>query len=53
MKLSPIITSYDHQRYIERILQSIEERTLQGFQIGIIGDADGIIEVAKRLICEH
>jgi glycosyltransferase involved in cell wall biosynthesis len=50
VKLSVIIASYNHEKYIEKTLKSIEEQTFQDFEIIIIDDGspDGTVEAAKR-----
>jgi glycosyltransferase involved in cell wall biosynthesis len=50
VKLSVIIASYNHENYIEKTLQSIEEQTFQDFEIILIddGSTDGTVEAAKN-----
>jgi glycosyltransferase involved in cell wall biosynthesis len=50
VKLSVIIASYNHEKYIEKTLRSIEAQTFQDFEIILIddGSTDGTVEAAKR-----
>ena len=49
-KLSVIIASYNHERYIARTLRSLEEQSFQDFEIIIIddGSVDTTVEVVRK-----
>ena len=50
VKLSVIIASYNHEKFIERTLKSLEEQTFQDFEIILIddGSTDRTVEMAKK-----
>jgi glycosyltransferase involved in cell wall biosynthesis len=51
VKLSVIIPSYNHEKFIERTLKSLEEQTFQDFEIILIddGSTDRTVEMAKKV----
>ncbi|MGB8225923.1 MAG: glycosyltransferase [Sedimentisphaerales bacterium] len=50
VKLSVIIASYNHEKFIGRTLKSLEDQTFQDFEIILIddGSADGTVEAARK-----
>lgn len=51
VKLSVIIASYNHENYINKTLQSVENQTFQDFEIIMIddGSTDSTVDVAKSV----